>query len=198
MIMGMEQKWHGTGGLERICQCQSSYHTHIHTHTQTGINLTLRLLWVTRPWALDRILKSHFVWKMNFQGGRKIKKKINDKDNQLHSLKWHMLSTAFLSAGSLSHRCETNGIRGLIGFITFFLPQTAFKAIRWIIYQSNLGLCWSVGVRAHRGAHSGYLGCSPNGTWVLWDECWVTWRVGGRAHLNFVSGERKDWRDEGR
>lgn len=110
-----------------------------------------------------------------------------------------MLSTALLSTGSLSHRRETNGIRGLIGFITFFLPQTAFKAIRWIIYQSNLGLCWSVGVRAHRGARSGYLGCSPNGTWVLSDECWVTWRVGwGGAHLNLVSGERKDWRDEGR
>lgn len=96
-----------------------------------------------------------------------------------------------------------NGIRGLIGFITFFLPQTAFKAIRWIIYQPNLGLCWSVGVRAHRGARSGYLGCSPNGTWVLWDECWVTWRVvvvvgGGHTSTLLVGKGRTEEMKEGK
>lgn len=32
------------------------------------------------------------------------------------------------------------------------LPQTAFKAISWIIHSPNLGFCWSVRVRAQRRA----------------------------------------------
>lgn len=76
---------------------------------------------------------------------------------QLHTLKWHMLLTAFshrvVHGRILSSYCWNEQVQRSNRICNGLLPQTAFKAVRWIIYLSNLCFCWSVRVRAQHRAY---------------------------------------------
>lgn len=55
-----------------------------------------------------------------------------------------------VTAGSSGHNSDNEQGQKSNRIYNYLLPQTAFKAISWIIHLSNLGFCWSVRVRAHR------------------------------------------------